>query len=167
MELFHGSLVVVQQPRLLRATHTSDFGPGFYTTSSREQARRFAVTRMRNSTQSRGYVSAYNLDERALDALSVLRFQEAGHDWLMFVVNNRLSLTAAHDYDVVVGPVADDNVYGSIMQYMQTRRNEDVLLRDLLTTRLVDQWLFHTERALRLLTYMGNEEVQRDGGHEV
>ena len=39
----HGSRVVVEQPRILQARYTKNFGPGFYCTMLREQAVRWAA----------------------------------------------------------------------------------------------------------------------------
>lgn len=38
MRIYHGSNVLVEKPILIKATRTLDFGYGFYTTTSKEQA---------------------------------------------------------------------------------------------------------------------------------
>ena len=42
MILYHGSNVIVDQPKLIRQNRYLDFGFGFYTTTNREQAVNFA-----------------------------------------------------------------------------------------------------------------------------
>lgn len=38
MKLYHGSLEIVDKPRIMESSRTLDYGFGFYTTSSYEQA---------------------------------------------------------------------------------------------------------------------------------
>ena len=42
MILYHASNVEVKMPMLVESNRLLDFGPGFYTTTNREQAKRFA-----------------------------------------------------------------------------------------------------------------------------
>lgn len=42
MILYHGSNVIVEQPKLIRQNRYLDFGFGFYTTTNRDQAVNFA-----------------------------------------------------------------------------------------------------------------------------
>lgn len=160
MELYHGSVVVVERPLILPATRTADFGCGFYTTSSREQALAFARLRMRRRKSAVGYVSVYQADLAALCQLNALRFEKADHDWLMFVKANRLREGFDYDYDLVVGPVADDNVVDAFNKYMRNRYDERRLIEELRTYSLRDQWLFHTPLALQCLTFLRYIEVR-------
>ena len=41
MRLYHGSLEKVEAPRIIPSEHTSDYGTGFYTTTSYEQAEKW------------------------------------------------------------------------------------------------------------------------------
>ena len=45
MTLYHGSLEVVEKPAILEPNHTMDYGKGFYTTTSKEQADKWVVRR--------------------------------------------------------------------------------------------------------------------------
>ncbi|SMB80492.1 Protein of unknown function [Desulfonispora thiosulfatigenes DSM 11270] len=42
MNIYHGSYVIVEKPEILAINRLLDFGTGFYTTSSRNQAVRWA-----------------------------------------------------------------------------------------------------------------------------
>lgn len=44
MIVFHGSLVKVEQPRILVPSHTLDYGAGSYTTTSYDQAEKAVKT---------------------------------------------------------------------------------------------------------------------------
>ncbi|MDY3252795.1 MAG: DUF3990 domain-containing protein [Prevotella sp.] len=42
MELFHGSYIAVEQPKIIKGRFTKDFGEGFYCTALKKQAKRWA-----------------------------------------------------------------------------------------------------------------------------
>lgn len=161
MELYHGSLEVVQRPRLLPSAHGTDFGSGFYTTTSFEQAARLAARRMAHTLGARASVNVYECDTAALARLDVLRFEAADHDWLMFVKANRTELGFRHDHDAVIGPVADDQELTSFALFANGLLSEEGLLGALLTHRLVDQWLFHSQAALDTLTFIQAKDVHQ------
>ena len=48
MILYHGSNVIVKNPKILKANRTLDFGYGFYTTTSKEQALKWAKIKSRS-----------------------------------------------------------------------------------------------------------------------
>lgn len=166
MLLYHGSLAVVEHPVMLRTYRAMDFGPGFYTTTSAGQARRFVERRLKVSEAQSGYVNVYELAEEALEPLRVLRFPEAGREWLSFVRANRLERNYAHDYDLVVGPVADDSVVRSLLRYLAGECDEERVLSELKSGRLIDQWLFHTQTALDLLSFVRKVRVSRNGSSD-
>lgn len=84
-----------------------DFGVGFYTTTSYEQAERWAKIKMRRNNMNIGYVSAYEFDlEKAEQELRIRRFDVADEEWLTFVVDNRKGEAINDDADMHIGPVA-------------------------------------------------------------
>ena len=114
MRLYHGSLEKVESPRILpRALYRPlDFGTGFYATSDYEQARKWVGNRLRHSSVAKkGFVSVYEFDETSPFDLRVKRFDGVTVEWLRFIAANRLDFNVEHDFDVVIGPVADDRVY--------------------------------------------------------
>ena len=90
MILYHGSTIRVEMPELRGGVSLLDFGAGFYTTSSYEQAERWARIKMRRENAHVGAVSAYEFDfEKAQTLLRIRRFMTADRAWLDFVVQNR------------------------------------------------------------------------------
>ena len=90
MILYHGSTVRVERPELRGGLSLLDFGAGFYTTSSYEQAERWARIKMRRENTQVGAVSAYEFDfEKAQTLLRIRRFMTADRAWLDFVVQKR------------------------------------------------------------------------------
>lgn len=63
MILYHGSNVEVPKPRLLKVQRELDFGKGFYTTSDKEQATKWAVRTAKRLRQVDGFVTVYEIDE--------------------------------------------------------------------------------------------------------
>ena len=163
MKLYHGSNVIVAEPRILppRPGHTLDFGTGFYATTSIEQARRWVGLRQKRGEVKDGYVSCYEVDDDilAFPGLKCLRFQTATVDWLHFVMGNRDALIPDHGYDIVAGPVANDRVYATLTLFEIGQLDAEETVRRLKTYTLVDQLLFHTEKALAHLRFTGSEVV--------
>jgi hypothetical protein len=159
MIIYHGSLEIVEQPQILEANRPLDFGTGFYTTSSLQQALRWVKLRMEQNNVSKGYTNIYEYSYKK--GLNIRRFQSANEAWVNFVHANRTIQGYNHDYDIVIGPVANDNVYLSFNLYEAGIISKRELIRRLKTYKLVDQLLFHTEKSLETLEYIGNKEVIR------
>ena len=156
MILYHGSLEVVEHPQILEANRPLDFGTGFYTTTSLQQARRWVKLRMEQQNASVGYINIY--EYTAKKGLHTRRFRSANEAWVDFVHANCTVQDYNHDFDIVTGPVANDNVYLSFNLYESGIITKRELIRRLKTYKLVDQLLFHTERSLETLKYTGNKE---------
>ena len=159
MRVYHGSLERVPAPEIRLATRTLDYGTGFYTTTSATQAEDWVRKRMKDTSARKGYVNEYELDLAQLPSFKCLLFDAPTDEWIDFVMNNRLNKDFVHDYDVVYGPVANDRVYACFALYEGGVMNKQNLLAELRTYDLVDQYLFHTERALPLLTFIKAKEI--------
>lgn len=158
MICFHGSDTIVDKPRILDAKRPLDFGGGFYTTTSEIQARNWAIkVSYRNNTIQK-YINKYefNLDD-AKNNLNVIVFEKADEKWLDFICANR-NRKYTGDYDIVIGPVADDKVYRVIVEYENGDVDKELALKRLKTETLCDQILFHTEESLKFLKFIGVEE---------
>ena len=157
MRLYHGSNVEVATPKLMPRVRALDFGRAFYLTSNLEQASRWARTSVLRRGDGEAVVSIYEFDEEAASALRILRFDEPGAAWLKYVTRNRTGFADDADYDIVAGPVANDNTMPVLNLYFKGAYTEDEALRRLLPQRLHDQYAFKTERAIACLKF--KEEV--------
>ena len=63
MIIFHGSTVLVEKPEIRTGDTFLDFGVGFYTTTSYQQAERWARIKMRRENKDTGYVSVYEFSQ--------------------------------------------------------------------------------------------------------
>ena len=157
MKLYHGSLVVVEKPLILPRENgkTADFGTGFYTTTDYKQAERWVKIRKGTDQNQSGFVSEFDApdDLLAKNGLNILSFESADAEWLDFVVANRRIKDFTHDYDIVYGPVANDRVYTTIALYEDELLDKESTIARLKTFVLIDQALFHTEKALSYLHF--------------
>ena len=159
MKLYHGSNIIIKQPCLLQPTRTLDYGSGFYTTTSEQQACEWILKKTK-SIGERKYVNIYEINEDELNSVKVLRFDKPTDEWVDFVMRNRQDETFTHDYDIVYGPVANDRVYLQFGLYEQGFISKATLLAELKVYKLVDQILFHTEKSMQLLHFVEAIEVQ-------
>lgn len=159
MRLYHGSINKFEQPNLNYVNYKTDFGAGFYTTSDLNQAKKWAKTKKKRSKnkQTRQYVNVYEYKED--NKLNILNFESATEEWLMFVYMNRQSDNLDHQYDIVIGPVADDNLYQVLILYENGTYNVSETIKRLKTYVLKNQISFHTVEALNTLKYIETIEV--------
>lgn len=157
MKLYHGSNTVVETPRIRENLRALDFGAGFYLTSSEQQAVKWAKIVTRRRGRGNAILNIYDIEEKAMDSLNVLRFETANADWLDFVVNNRKGLIFENPYDLVSGPVADDSTLPVIDDYMDGVYTKEEAVKRLLPQNLTDQYAFRTTKALKLLIFERGE----------
>ena len=157
MIVFHGSDMVVDAPRILKPKRPLDFGGGFYVTTSETQAKSWAVKVSYRNNNNYRCINRYEFDlEKAKSALTVIHFEKADEKWLDFICDNR-SGKPTGEYDIVVGPVADDRVYRVVVEYENGDLDKDTALKNLKTEALCDQILFATDKALRYLKYIDTD----------
>ena len=162
MTLYHGSNADIDRIDLTRGLRYKDFGKGFYLTPSRDTAIRMAQKKARlfGGTPT---LMTYEMDEAALtSSLKVKRFPErACVEWLLFVDANRerKNVEPIHDYDIVIGPIANDGVVLQLANYHEGVYTPEVVAQQLQDRFLDQQYYFGTERALRFLHKTSVESV--------
>lgn len=158
--VYHGSIDEVVSPEIRQPNRSLDYGSGFYTTTSYEQAKRWVERRMKDKGVAIGYVNIYELDEKLVKNMKSLFFEKPTEEWVSFVMKNRTERNFIHDYDVVYGPVADDSVYTQFALYEGGIISLPTLIHELKTYKLVDQYLFHTEKSLLAIKFVKSEIVE-------
>lgn len=144
MELFHGSNVIVQKPKVLTNGHYKDFGYGFYCTNLEKQAIKWALTK-RKSHVVNVYEYKKNVD------LKICSFPEMTEEWLDFVVNCRKGIE--HEYDIVEGPMADDTIWDYIEDFTRGNISREAFWALVKFKYPTHQIVFCTEKALSTLDY--------------
>lgn len=160
MKLYHGSLEIVNSPEIRKATRALDYGNGFYTTTSFQQAEAWVRRRMKENHSSLGYVNIYEFDFSSIRKMNSLIFAKPTDEWVDFVMANRMQKGFEHSYDLVYGPVANDRVYAAFALYEGGVLDKQSLIRELKTYKLVDQYLFHTTESLCNLSFVEAKEVK-------
>ncbi len=161
MILYHGSIELVEKPEIRKGDVYLDFGVGFYTTTSKEQAERWARIKMRRNNTDKGFVSVYEFDlDSAKKTLTIGEFKTADEKWLEFVVSNRRGEISGNAADMHIGPVADDNIYQSIRLFETGAYDAEYTVKKLKTEVLHDQWTLHTTKALEHLKFKEVIEIK-------
>ena len=156
MILYHGSFLEIVKPDLVHSRPNVDFGRGFYVTPLYEQAAKWCGKFKRRGKDS--IISRYEYNEDREAELKTLKFDSYSEEWLDFIVACRSG--QPHDYDIVIGAMADDQIYTYVSDYIDgtiTREQFWVLAKFKYPTH---QIVFCTEEALKCLVYRGFEEVR-------
>ncbi len=153
--VYHGSCSDFTEVDLSRSHNRRDFGKGFYTTILKSQSQEWAYRLALREKKKMYYVYEYLFAES--ESLRVKRFDSLDREWLEFVRENRSRGGLRHDYDVVIGPVADDRTMETIQLYIADILTSEEAVRRLKYSKPNNQISFHTQRALNYLTFTGRE----------
>ncbi len=156
MILYHGSNVMISEPKLVVQNRFLDFGYGFYTTTNKLQAIGFADKVTKRRKEGVPTVSIYEIDEaKAFEDCSVLQFDAPNGEWLDFVSENRAGNYHGKIYDFVYGPVANDDVYTTFTLYTSGVLTKEQTIETLKIKKLYNQLVLTSERALSYLSFRG------------
>ena len=163
MKLYHASNMVVREPVIMNRFATLDFGTGFYTTTNADPAAEFAVkVYRRRGRKGRPIVNIYEFDEVAARAvLSILEFEGPDKEWLEFIVHNRrLGRDPACEADIIIGPVANDDVFETITLYEAGQIDAESALKRFKVKALFNQVLFCNMESLAFLAFETSMEIE-------
>ena len=160
MILYHGSNVIVDQPKLIRQNRYLDFGFGFYTTTNREQAVNFAQKVTDRRKMGEATLNIYSVNEAVtFQECKVLQFDSPDEAWLDFVAANRQGTYQGEKYDLIYGAVANDDVYRTIALYMTGVLDKEQTLSSLKIRKLFNQLVKKKKKSLQYLKFEGRELV--------
>ena len=153
MKLYHGSNVEIEYVDLARGRRGKDFGKGFYANPDYMQAVEFCSNVVRREGSGIPTVTSFEFDESALDMLNIKRFDGYTQEWAEFILMNRNNYSdkPAHDFDIVIGPIADDGVGTQIRRLSRGFITFDAFLDELKYSKVSIQYFFGTEKALKYL----------------
>ena len=152
MILYHGSNTKIENIDLSKCRPYKDFGKGFYLTEIREQAEKMA-SRTAHIYEGEPIVTEFEFDESSLSKLSVKQFDGPNEEWALFVLANRSKEheQPTHSYDIVIGPVADDDIAQLFRNFNDGFINLTMLVEGLKYKKVSSQYFFHTEAAIKYL----------------
>ena len=158
MIVYHGSSEVVRQPDILHSFRALDFGKGFYVTTVREQAERWARRKV-VLDGGRAIVNLYQMDDDMTE-LQVKRFSDDLSDWIEFVCDCRDGKLGYQDYDLIIGKVANDKVFRVVDMYHSGIWDKERAIMEIRAYPNYDQLAFITQIAIdKLLRFKGYLEV--------
>ncbi|AOR23735.1 DUF3990 domain-containing protein [Clostridium taeniosporum] len=152
MIVYHGSEKKIERPINKGSRKGTDFGSGFYCTKSLLMAKSWCA--LRNGQ----YVNKYDLD------LTNLKVKEYNLDleWLIFVCYNRSNIDISienQDYDVIIGPTADDKLYRTVQNFLDNVYSVDETLNILNCMKIDKQINLVSKKALKNLKFLGVVEL--------
>lgn len=155
MKLYHGSNVAISEIDFGKCRPYKDFGKGFYLTPILLHAQNLAMQR-KDVYGGEAIINEFEFDLDAANQASDIKvkvFDKPNEEWVRFVMKNRdeLSTHPAHDYDIVIGPIADDKVAASIKLFQRDFIDLQGLLKRLEYRELSIQYFFHNNNSLRFL----------------
>lgn len=178
-DLFHGTTYDLEKIDITQGKGYKDFGKGFYATAVKSHAESIAwrnkrrleikeaeLKRRNPQYKAKTYQAyRYNLefDDSCIDnpnELKIKIFKYADKEWMRFILQNRDSNISTHDYDIVIGPTADENTVTIINSYKEelaaTNYADEVLellVKELRPENLPKQYFFGTERAVKMIRF--------------
>lgn len=144
MQIYYGSNVIVNKPKIITDGFYKDFGYGFYCTNFEKQAKRWALTK-----KNKHVVNVYSYTENK--NLNCLIFKEMSDEWLDFVVSSRKGIR--HEYDIVEGPMADDTIWNYVDDFSRGLISRTAFWELVKFKYPTHQIVFCTEAALKCLEY--------------
>ena len=160
MKIYHGTNIVIEQPKIINRFKTLDFGEGFYTTENENQAKDFAVKVCeRRSPKRYPVVNCYEFNED-FTKFSVLTFDAPNEKWLDFVVERRKGVDLNRKYDLIIGPVANDDVFGTIILYEAGQLDQESAIKRFKVKNLYNQIVFCNDLILSKLNFIKSYKVE-------
>ncbi len=154
MILYHGTNVVFDEIDLTKSKPNKDFGQGFYLSREYTQAMDMAKIKVEQLESGVPTVITFEADETQMLSLKMLRFDDYSEEWAKFILLNRnnASRQPAHDYDIVIGPIANDRVGVQLWKYENQSIDLPTLVHNLRNMKgITFQYFFGTERAIKIL----------------
>jgi len=169
MILYHGTNLDIEHIDLNLCRNYKDFGKGFYTTEIYEQAEKMSkrVARIYGGSP---IINVYEIEDNFMlsSDLNILDFgKTVSERWARFIMNNRnrnfkdfsdSDCNFDFKYDIVGGPIADDNMTMLFRQLQNNMITFDMLIKGMTFKDVTSQYSFHTKKAIQLLRKVGNEK---------
>ena len=160
MIIYHGGTEIVDTPQIMQINKGRDFGVGFYTTTMKEQAEKWATRQQRNRRAENAILNIYEYDDaNATPQLKVKTFDDYTMDWLDLVISCRQNGSYNHGYDIVGGKIADDDVGETVQAVVDGLSSKDFALSKLVFMPANDQICFCTNESLVFLKFIKSERV--------
>ena len=160
MILYHGSTENIEKPVIRTSLSSRDFGAGFYCTDIREQAEKWAL-RQGRIRKKQAILNMYEFNtDSAHQTLNYKMFSDYAIEWLELVINCRKNPLYKHEYDIVYGKIANDDVGETVQAVVNGLMPLDYALQKLKFMPANNQYCFCTERSLDFLEFIESVKLE-------
>jgi len=160
MILYHGGTDIIEKPVIKPQSGGRDFGMGFYTTDIRSQAEKWA----KRQGRIRKRTAVLNMYDFAIDSakdnLNIKTFKDYSLEWLTLVVNCRKEPHFIHNFDIVYGKIANDDVGETVQAVVDGLMPLDFALQKLIFMPSNNQYCFCTEKSLAYLNFIESVKLE-------
>jgi len=147
MIVYHGSTLEIKNPDTSKSKKYLDFGAGFYVTTLKNQAEKWALRKKTFSNKTcKAIVNIYEIDD--LTDCKYLKFDSYNKNWLEFISKCRKGEDIYKNYDIVEGAVADDDVFKSVDMFFKGIWNVERTLEELKFYKESNQICFVNQNVL-------------------
>ena len=152
MIVYHGSILEITDPDVGHSKAFLDFGKGFYVTTFPKQAERWAVRKAMRSGKGEPVVNVYEMKDD-YSGFRVLNFRDPEDDeaWLDFVCACRDGGEDYKQYDIIIGNVANDDVFKSVDMYRRGAWDKQRTLQEIKYFKKNNQIAFINNAVLKEL----------------
>ena len=160
MIIFHGGTDIIKKPDIRPSLSSRDFGTGFYCTDIKEQAEKWAIRQGRIRKQA-AVLNKYEFDiEKAKQTLNLKMFIDYGIEWLELIVNCRKDIQYKHNFDIVYGKIANDDVGETVQAVVNDLMPLDFALQKLAFMPANNQYCFCTDKSLGFLSFIESVNLE-------
>ena len=160
MIIYHGGTEIIETPKILTINRGRDFGVGFYTTTIKKQAEKWARRQAIHRRMENAVLNIYEYDyENAAKKLRVKAFEDYSMEWLDLIISCRQTAAFNHNYDIVIGKIADDDVGETVQAVVDGLTSKEFALSKLVFMPANDQICFCMEKSLEFLKFIKAEGV--------
>ena len=147
IKVYHAGYVEIPVPDIKRGRVNADFGQGFYLSDNYD----FASLWVREKNRADIIVNSYELDE---SGLNILRF-DRDEKWFRYVFSNRRSIPDSYaDFDIIIGPIANDTIYDTMGIMTSGYLSDDEALKLLCVGPQYTQIVLKTQKAADNLHFL-------------
>ena len=173
--LYHGSEQVVEVPTFGKGKQNNDFGLGFYCTESKDLAKEWAVSSLRN-----GFANRYTLDAEYLNVLNLNSPDYTILNWIAVLVEHRLFSIKTpvarrarrylidnfsvnvNAFDLIIGYRADDSYFDYAESFLNNGITVEQLARAMRLGKLGEQIVIKSKFAFSRLHFEGFDLAEKD-----
>ena len=155
IKVYHAGYVEIPVPDIKRGRVNADFGQGFYLSDNYD----FASLWVREKNRADIIVNSYELDE---SGLNILRF-DRDEKWFRYVFSNRRSMPDSYaDFDIIIGPIANDTIYDTMGIMTSGYLSDDEALKLLCVGPQYTQIVLKTQKAADNLHFLSASALSKE-----